>query len=796
MLTSSVMMLAAVAGFHAADLTPLAKSDVKRLEPDRIVWVRDGKAAMPIVAKSTERARGNRKDPRNIPSCARWLADSVFEMTGVKPPIVLEWAGETATNAPALYVGTEACRAFGEPVWDPHNDGSIAKTDEFRVVTKDGSVYFTGRVRHGVYDFGERVLGIRQYWETSAGGRSVVKADEIVLPELDYSDRPVYLRRLTFPYEGADWANVHKSGNSWPVHCNAHQPYRWWGDTNFNYKVTRPEIFQLGRDGKRQPPMLCYGNPRTLETYKERLELELAGGPKAGMYNAAAKTVSVSQWDALVDCQCEHCKPLYDPSRGTTGNASPVIWGFAAKLADWLHEKHPDITVTILPYLNTCDVPKGIAFPHKNVEAEVCSMPGLALFKNKDVADHEEKLIRDWAAVTGRPIRGWNYLCWPVEFCNAPYLFGHATVDHLKRMRGVIVGEFINGMATPPERKLTFAACVWLRALWNPEIDVEAIYDAMCARMFGAAAKPMRRLVAMQEGGWNRQWGAGQVSNKNIYEISYPRKEVIEMEKLIAEARALAAGDALTLKRIDRHTVGWQPFFDESRNLAEGTALEPTLIKKVAADPVVDGRLDDEAWKIAPAYDFVHARNKEKPAPRYPTKVQMVWTPNGVTFGVRATEPLAGDPEVLARLRKATSDAMEEIEIFLDVSGTGNGHWYQIFATDDVRTLFYTDGPNWLPKGVRKGVHWDKGWWSMELFVPFADLKEFPEAQMPSGTAAEGKFWLGNIMRKRSWDGGFWGEKKKLKTSPDSAIEFSRRYTRYSIWSKDQSAFGKLQFVE
>ena len=30
----------------------------------------------------------------------------------------------------------------------------------------------------------------------------------------------------------------------------------------------------------------------------------------------------------------------------------------------------------------------------------------------------------------------------------------------------------------------------------------------------------------------------------------------------------------------------------------------------------------------------------------------------------------------------------------------------------------------------------------------------------------------------------------------DLTIEFSRRYTRYSIWSKDQSAFGKLQFVE
>jgi len=62
--------------------------------------------------------------------------------------------------------------------------------------------------------------------------------------------------------------------------------------------------------------------------------------------------------------------------------------------------------------------------------------------------------------------------------------------------------------------------------------------------------------------------------------------------------------------------------------------------------------------------------------------------------------------------------------------------------------------------------------------VPFSDLKDFPKAQMPSGTSAEGKFWIGNVMRNRS------------------GKEFSRRYTRFSVWSKDPAAFGKLQFVE
>ena len=791
---TTVCLFAALANFHAADLTKLDASKVRVYKPDAIVWVQDGKATMPIVARPGKRRYGPRGwEYPALPEAER-LARIVFEMTGVKPPIVIEKEGAVATNSPAVYIGSSACERFGKYTGEPPKDAPCPESEAFRVVSEKGSLYFTGFTSHAVADFAERALGLRCYWNGKDGGWSYVKTATLKLPEIDYTDAPVYPRRTMWPFAHYDWYPMWKVGNSWPVHLDCHQPYKWWGETNFNYKATRPEIFQLGRDGKRQPPMLCYGNPKTFETYKERLELELAGGPKAGMYNAPSKTITVSQWDGLIDCQCEHCKPLYDQSRGTTGNASPIIWGFAAKLADWLHEKHPDITVTILPYLNSCDVPKGLAFPHKNVEAEVCSMPGLALFKNKDVQDHEEGLIRAWEKVTGRPIRSWNYFCWPAEFCAAPYAFGHAAVEHYKRMRGHIVGAFMNGTGTEPEKKLILGAYVWMRAMWNPELDVEAVYDAFAERMFGAAAKPMRRLVAMQEEGWARQWAAGQCSNKNVYEISYPRKDVVEMENLIAEAKALAKDDPLVIKRIERYTRGWQPFFDESKNLAEGTALEPTHIKKIASDPIVDGKLDDEAWSIATGYPFVHSMCKTNSTPKYKSELKMVWTPNGVTFGLKCFDPLCGNAAAMEKIRKVNS--FEEIEIFLDVSGTGDGHWYQIFMEDSGDPLYYTDGPVWQPKGIRKGVHYGQGFWSLELFVPFADLKGFVNAQMPSGTSAEGKFWIGNVIRHRRWDGVWYGKRKAERTSPDSTEEYSRRYTRYSIWSKDASAFGKLQFVE
>lgn len=59
------------------------------------------------------------------------------------------------------------------------------------------------------------------------------------------------------------------------------------------------------------------------------------------------------------------------------------------------------------------------------------------------------------------------------------------------------------------------------------------------------------------------------------------------------------------------------------------------------------------------------------------------------------------------------------------------------------------------------------------------------------GTAA-GKFWFGNFCRSRRWD-AYYG---KCTPRAGSHNEFTRRYTRYSVWNKDPAAFGKLQFVE
>ena len=730
----------------------------------------NGVASLPIVCGTGDRSAG------------LWLQTVVKEMTGVKPMLQVCKDPARAPGGPALFIGDGLTPAA-------FRSANAAK-EEFRVVSANGSVYFSGKANFAVYDFAARVLGVRQYGVAGEDGRCVVRTDRIALPEIDYTDRPVFPFRTFWPNSFIrDCHDVWKCGSSHGVQHEAHVPHHWWNDTNDNYRVTRPEIFQLNRDGRRcTTPMLCYSNPMTFETYRERVNAELAGGPKSGVINAPYRTLTLEQWDGMIDCQCETCRSLYDERLGLTGNASPIIWGvLGRRLSEYLAKEHPEITLSLSPYLNSCDCPEGLFFPARNAEASLCKMPGLAMLKDEGVRRREEGLIEAWAKATGRPVRTSDFLCWPAEYCNAPYVFGRVAQDHYRRMRGKIVGSFVNGVNNKRER-IVLSAYVWMMCLWNPEFDLEAVYDGFAKRMFGMGATPMREIIRIQEEGWLRPWGSSQVSAKNIYEISYPRKDVVRMQELFSEAKRLTNGDALSSRRIAWYESGFADFFRESEAIAGGVALEDTRIQKVAADPIVDGRLDDPAWKATHSYSFVNGKERKPVA--YPTSLRMVWTPNGVTLGFDCAEPFAGDKRLLERIHARGS--AEYLDCFIDISGSGDGHYYQILMDDTGTCSFYSDDLGWKGEGVRSAIFFREERWSAEIFLPFSSLKTFPGAQMPSGTSSDGKFWIGNFCRSRIWDKNL----KKGEWIESSVRETSRLHTRYSQWNKDPAAFGKLRFVE
>ena len=769
---------AASLDLNPPDLSPLAV--VREAKGDPIPLIVNGKPMLPIVVAPDKKYRSWNR------IAAKLLADSIQEMCGTAPELIFidPKKKQTLPEGPAIWIGyLEQTKAAGFSA-----DGMVP--GEFAVKTKDGSIYLYGNDEshpqafgssYAATDFAERVLGVRQYFEPEKGGRSVLPAKDLTVPPLDYGDRPVFAKRDLWPYETKPGYVTWRIADTHGIQLRVHTPY-WKKD----YGETHPEIFQMENDGTRtRTQMLCYSNPMTLKLYLERIEEELKGGRKAGFLSGSA--VSVSPDDMGVNCFCPDCRKLYDEEAGPFASASKIMCAFVRKLSDALAETHPELTVIYLPYANYCDPAEGVEFPAKNVEIQLCTMPGLALLKDPSVKKHEEDLILAWEKISGRKVQNWHYICWPAEFTSAPYIFADTAIRHYKDMRGLIVGSFLNGGY--PEARLLLSAYVWCKALWNPELNEKAIFDVFAERMFGPAAKPMRRIIELQAEGWKRPWEVAKPSPKNIFEISYPRKEVEEMEACFAEAEKIAAGDEQILKRIAYYKSGFPQFFKESKEHAEGTAFAPLMMKKVASNPIIDGKLDDPEWKLAEGLPFIRATDRKRKEAVYPTEIKAVWTPQGVTFGFRMTEPV---PDKLFVTDPPGSWFNDNVELFLDVTGKGAGDYYQVIldARNEGLLLIHATEKGWKGEGIRSNVARGKDCWTAEIYIPFQAFRNLKDAQIPS-TSADGKFWIGNFTRHRVAD----AYQKEGKT-PGSVSEMQRLNTCYQYPSADQSAFGVIQFVE
>jgi len=631
----------------------------------------------------------------------------------------------------------------------------------------------------GIYEFLERFVGVRWYFPGDIGC-SVPRSKDLVIKPVWLEDAPFFRKRHIWPSGGPtvtrDTGPHHvrmRSADSWPVRLQVHSPTGW----PKLYGKTRPECFQLRSDGTRNPSMLCYGHPRTLETYLETIEAfyergdarAWAGKPPVG------DAITVSPNDMAIACHCEHCRKLWDKDGGQYGAASRVVGEFVAKLAREVKKRWPDKIVIYLPYLNYTKPPEGVEFPD-NVEVQLCGMPGLAQYKEPSIAASEQANIDGWIRLTGRKIQNWHYSCWPENQTKAAYLFPHTIQEHYQRNRDKTVGSFING-AKDHWRRQHISLYAWMKVLWNPDFDVDAAIAEHCRRMYGPAARTMRKLITMQIDGWEKsRWPDGRLSPKGIYEHSYPRRDVLRMQELLKRARKEAEGDELVMKRLDYCARPLEEFFAESREYVEGTERTVLVAQKVGEDPIIDGKLDDEVWKRAKEVSFIRALDRKQKQPRFPTTMKAVWTLDGITFGFRMAEPA---PEKLARNIKGRDDSLawwnDNVELFLDVTGQRTGY-YQLIVNPNA-AVYDSRGADteWTCEGLRTRAHVGKDFWSLEVYVPHSAFKD---AVRP-GTGVE---WYGNFTRHRVCD-------RKPR-------EYQRLNTTYAGPSNNMMAFGPIRFVE
>jgi hypothetical protein len=175
------------------------------------------------------------------------------------------------------------------------------------------------------------------------------------------------------------------------------------------------------------------------------------------------------------------------------------------------------------------------------------------------------------------------------------------------------------------------------------------------------------------------------------------------------------------------------------------------VARRAARAPVVDGRLDDAAWRAAPWTEPFVDIVGDGPAPPLLTRAKIVWDDHYLYVGADLEEP-----DVWGTLTQPDDTVWhdDDFEVFLDPDGDGLAYYeMEINALGTVLDLFlprpYRDGGKadlaWGVRGLRSAVSVrgtlddpsdrDAGW-SVELAIPWSGLAPPRVGPRPASTPA------------------------------------------------------------
>jgi hypothetical protein len=216
----------------------------------------------------------------------------------------------------------------------------------------------------------------------------------------------------------------------------------------------------------------------------------------------------------------------------------------------------------------------------------------------------------------------------------------------------------------------------------------------------------------------------------------------------LAAALALAAGllAAVAANAFDAPPGPWAP----------STYMCPRL----ARAPVIDGRLDDTGWEIAPwSGAFTDIRGDLAPPPRHLTRVRMGWDNDYFYVAAKLDEPHVWGTLVE---RDAVIYHDNDFEVFIDPDG--DNHLYGELEINALGTVWdlllarpYRDGgpaiDQWDIAGLKSAVavdgtlndprNQDRGW-TVELAIPWKALGPIAGRTCPP---APGDVWRVNFSR-------------------------------------------------
>jgi len=529
------MAAAAEGTYRPADLAAVTWLEQPRHEP--VELVRDGtpRAVVYVAAGRERNAAGaaTAAPPPFLKEFVGELVECIRLATGATLDVVDQ---PPAADRPAIVIGDCAeSRAAGV-------DAATLAFEGFVVRTAPGRVYLVGSTRTlpvnkpnggvawAVADFLERIVGVRWYWPTNFGGRSVPRRQTLAIEPAHYRDQPVFPLRQMYqdwwfmqprsrdeallPFDRGLFPKADKTlwlGNHMlRVRSADALPYDriMQGARVFEYGGNLPRepeaMFQLAADGSRSRIAFCLSAPETMRFYLDGMQRAWGGGgkgPRPGGITASGISIwspGTAGWESLAGgCRCDRCR-----AKVARDGEAGLVGGFLQALCVAVKERWPDKQVIYAPFtLPEC--PEGLTFPD-NLVINSLDVGTLGLWQQPEERAVAERRIRDWRAAAGRKVGLWVEYQSPSDWTCGPVQFPHLARDFFAGQRDTIDGAQALTYGAACHITAAPTAYVWMRSLWNPDLDVDATLDEMCRRLFGAGAGPARELLRLQCDRWQR----------------------------------------------------------------------------------------------------------------------------------------------------------------------------------------------------------------------------------------------------------------------------------------------------
>ncbi len=338
-----------------------------------------------------------------------------------------------------------------------------------------------------------------QFFFPGENGYSVNKEKEIIftadrdVPEPSFTLRGFSLKTGEYPYrERAIF--FRRMLCSIPVWAQMDVYYVYLNNWKKRFFAEHPEYFML-RNGKRisenyPDHVPCFSNPDVIKQTVADISDILNQDP-------SKKTVKIF-CDAPINlCECDPCKAM--PERKIVGdgtNVSESVYGFQKKIADLIHQTHPDVNFLTQTKGHSYYEPPKLVNLGDRFTVNILASPHQTDVKHQAFAIETAKKWQDAGVRTlifGYP----RYDDIPTK--NMPVITPHFTKEYLKAFQGFTSGTATSELNNNPYSFSALNQFVQARLLFDLDADTDKLIKEFCTFAYPGAENEMIRFYAEME---------------------------------------------------------------------------------------------------------------------------------------------------------------------------------------------------------------------------------------------------------------------------------------------------------